>query len=856
MPKSGTGLLRQDDRAGKWIEAYDRVVLGHAKTVVLLLVCVFAFLGYRIKDFRIDASADTLILEHDESLKLFRTIAKRYGTREFLFMAYTPHGDLFADKTLADLRGLRDTLEELDRASSVVTILDVPLLSNPPVPIKELKGNIKTLESDGVNREQARDELGNSPLFQNMLVSPDMRTTAIQINLVRDEVYAELLKQRTQLRKRKRDGTSTAEERTELKKVSAEFNRHKDKASRQRHADIRAVREIMDRHRASADLFLGGVPMIADDMISFVKKDLRVFGMGMLAFLVLTLAVIFRKPRWVILAILCCLCSAVAMMGGLGMADWQVTVVSSNFISLQLIITMALAIHLIVRYGEVQSTNPETAHRELVRETVRTIFKPCLYTALTTIAGFCSLMICDIVPVVNFGWMMTMGIVVSVCVTFLLFPACLVLMRKPRPVKARRFGRPVTSVLARFTSRHATLIFGSTLVVVAATLVGILRLEVENSFINYFKDSTEIHAGMTVIDQQLGGTTPLDIIIDFEDETDAEPAATEVHDSEGGMFDEFDEFDAAEDDDKYWYTPARIELIGKVHDYLESVPAIGKVLSLSTMMRIAGTLTGAQEWDSFDLALLFNEFPEDFKNLILAPYVSVEHNQARLTVRIRDSVKSLRRNALLQRIQADLDGSLGLKRGQGRVVGVMVLYNNMLQSLFRSQIQTIGVTVLAIMVMFMVLFRSLKVSLIAIFPNLMASLVVLGVMGLMGIPLDMMTITIVAISIGIAVDNTIHYIHRFKHEFETDRNYMDTMFRCHGSIGNAMYYTSITIIVGFSILALSEFVPSVLFGLLTGLAMAMALAAALTLLPRLILLFKPFGKPAGDGDQDAALPAC
>jgi len=841
MDPDQTSMRRPHRPVAKCIDVYDRVVLGHAGMVLVLLVCAFAYLGCRIKDFRIDASADTLILEHDEDLRYFRTITDRYGTREYLFMPYTPREDLFADETLANLQGLRDDLRRLDRVSSVVTILDVPLLSNPPVPIKDLKENIRTLESPEVDKTLAREELANSPLFQNMLVSPDMGTTAIKIDLVRDEVFEDLLRRRTELRDREYDGTVTTEERAALKRVTAEYNLRKDLMSRQRHEDVRAVRGIMDRYRSAGSLFLGGVPMVADDMISFVKRDLRAFGLGMFAFLVLTLAVIFRRPRWVILPMGCCLLSAIAMMGGLGIFGWQVTVVSSNFISLQLIITMALAIHLIVRYGEVQSARPEMGRRDLIRETVRTIFKPCLYTALTTIAGFCSLMICDIPPVINFGWMMTMGIVVSLFVTFLLFPACLMLMPKPTPAGKRRFGFSATSLFAEFTSRHPTITFGSALAVVLATLIGISRLEVENSFINYFKRSTEIHRGMTVIDRELGGTTPMDVIIDFKDKGNVEPEAEAVADAEVDLFDDFDEFDAAEDDDKYWYTPERMALIGRVHDYLDSVPEIGKVLSLSTMIRIAGKLRGAQQWDSFELALLFNEFPEYFRNMVLDPYVSVEHDQARLTVRIRDSMESLRRHALLQKTQHDVSDLIGPEQGQVRLTGVMVLYNNMLQSLFRSQIQTIGLAVLAIMVMFMALFRSLKVSLIAIFPNLMASLVVLGAMGLLDIPLDIMTITIVAISIGIAVDNTIHYIHRFRHEFKTDHNYMETMFRCHGSIGNAMYYTSITIIIGFSILALSEFVPSILFGLLTSLAMAMALVAALTLLPRLILLFKPFG---------------
>jgi predicted RND superfamily exporter protein len=842
MTGTNSGGARPPTRITNWsINTYDRVVLGHARTVVLLLVCLLAYLGYRIKDFGIDASADALILEHDADLDYSRMIVDRYGVNHYLFLVYRPHEDLLADETLVKLAGLRDELKQLERVSAVTTILDVPLLRNPPVSMKELQKNIKTLESPDVDKEMAGKELQNSPLFRNLLVSSDMRLTTIQVELISDAEFTGLEKRRADLLDLDYEGKITDEERAELERVTPRYDVLKEVMSRQRHDDIGRVRDIVSRHGTGADIFLGGVPMIADDMISFVKRDLRAFGLGMLTFLILALTVIFRRTRWVVLPMLCCIGAAVAMMGGLGIFGWQVTVVSSNFISLQMIISMALAIHVTVRYRELNALHPGKEHRELIRESVRTIFLPCLYTALTTIAGFCSLIVCDILPVINFGLMMTMGIVVSLLVTFLLFPACLMLLQKTPPSTSKRAAAPATEMLARFTHRRPGLIFGGALLIVIATTVGIARIRVENSFINYFKESTQIHAGMDIVDRELGGTTPLDVIIDFGEEAKTDPEPEPEDGDSDGFFEEFDEFESAEDDDKYWYTPERMALIGKVHDHLDSLPETGKVLSLSTMLRIANELKGSTEWDSFELALLFNEFPADFRRMTLDPYVSIEHDQARFAVRIRDSMKALRRNELLQRIREDLSTDFGLKPEQVHLAGMMVLYNNMLQSLFKSQIQTVGYTILAVMAMFMILFRSLKISLIAIFPNLLASLVVLGVMGLLDLPLDMMTITIVAISMGIAVDNTIHYIHRFKHEFEVDHDYMQTMCRCHGSIGNALYYTSVTIIVGFSILALSEFIPSILFGLLTGLAMAMALIAALTLLPRLIILFKPFG---------------
>jgi hypothetical protein len=587
-------------------------------------------------------------------------------------------------------------------------------------------------------------------------------------------------------------------------------------------------------------------------MITFIRNDIKIFGIGIFIFLIVTLGVIFRKIRWVILPILCCAFSVLSMIGFLGIFGWEVTVISSNFISLQLIVTMSLTVHLIVRYRELQVKNPEWPQQELVKEAVTSKFIPCLYTTLTTVAGFSSLLVCDILPVITFGWMMSVGLIVSLIVTFLLFPAILILLPKGKSREDRQFGKVFTSFLANVTQNYAKTVFISTGLLVVIIVAGISRLTVENSFIDYFRESTEIYQGMKVIDQDMGGTTPLEILVNFQDVKDT-PLSNEVaitesdedFDEELEEFDEFDEFDEFEEEDsseKYWFTSDKMALITKVHNYLESLPEIGKVLSLGTMMKVAEEFTEGKPLDDFQLALLYTQLPDEFKDMVITPYVSIPDNQARLTVRIKDSLKGLKRDSLLKKIKTDMENQLGLQENQVQLAGIMVLYNNMLQSLFSSQILTMGFVVIALMVMFVVLFRSVRISLIAIFPNLISSVSVLGVMGLAGLPLDMMTITIAAISIGIAVDNTIHYIHRFRTEFETDRNYVNTMHRCHGSIGNAMFYTSLTIIVGFSILVISNFIPTILFGLLTGLAMLIALIAALSLLPRLIIVFKPFGR--------------
>lgn len=820
---------------------FDKVILRWPKFVICCILVVVVFLGYKAKDFRLDASAETLIIEDDRDLHYSRLIDARYGVQDFLLLAYTPQDDLFSDKVLADLERLRNELLQLERVSSVVSILNVPLLKSPPVPVKELTNNIQTLQSPTVDKKLARIEFSKSPLYQNLLVSTDLKTTALQIRFPVDEIYRDLLARRNVLREKQAAGRLFAAETAEFKNVSKKLQKHRDRMKRNRHQDITAIRGIMDKYRQDAELFLGGVSMIADDLVSFIKSDLKVFGLGVLFLLIITLRIIFLKMRWVILPVLCCAFSVISMMGLLGLFGWEVTVISSNFISLQLIITIAITIHLIVRYRELHFINPETEQRQLVLDTVRLMLKPCLYAALTTIAGFGSLLLCEILPVITFGWMMIGGITVSLILTFLLFPAVLILLRKGTPPTGRSRRFALTSFLAGFTEARGGLILAISGIIMIVSAIGISRLVVENSFIDYFKDTTEIYQGMKVIDQKLGGTTSMDVIVDLvEPETSARTVALEADGDSDDEFDEFDEFDETQDQDKYWFTADKMAVVKKVHQYLDSLPETGKVVSLATLLKIAEDLNDGKPLDNFKLALLYSEIPAKFKKL-LNSYVSVEHNQVRFLVRVRDSDKSLQRNKLLQQIRRDLTGKLGLKPEHFNLSGMLVLYNNMLQSLFRSQILTLGFVVLALMGMFLILFRSLKISLIAMSPNLLSVAAVLGVMGWIRIPLDMMTITIAAISLGIAVDNTIHYIHRFKHEFNIDRNYINTMHRCHESIGHAMYYTSVTIVIGFSILVLSNFIPSIYFGLLTGLAMLIALVAALTLLPQLIVVFKPFG---------------
>jgi len=828
---------------------FDHTLLKHPK-IVLAAVCVaVCFLAYQGQNFRLDASADTLLLENDPDLKFYRELSTRYGGHDYVVVTVTPKHDLLSDSTLTLLENLRHDLTTLEHVSSVTSLLDVPLLFSPKIPISQMSAkDMRTLETPNTDKALARDEFKNSPLYQNLITSSDLKTTALQINFPENAVTRDLAERRNLLKNKQAKAPLSQDEHAALSEVETQLRVHKDLMRSQRHHDILDIRVIMDKYRNQADLFLGGVSMIADDMVTYIRKDLYLFGFGVLFFLIITLGIIFKRLRWIMLPLVFCGVSVLCMIGFLGWFGWDVTVISSNFISLQLIMTMAMAIHLIVYYRECLRLEPDLDSRTLILKTITTKLKPCVYAALTTIAGFGSLVLCDILPVITFGWMMIAGLALSLVVTFVLFSTILMLMPKDRPSIPMKEQRSITGILARFTEKHGGFIVVLSTIALVLSLVGISKLEVENSFIDYFKKSTEIYQGMKVIDQQLGGTTPLDVIVTFPTtESAPDSAREEAVGSEDDMMEDdlafFDEVADTEPASKetYWFTASKMNDVKRVHAYLDSVPEIGKVLSLATTLQVTEQLNGGKALDSFEMALLYNETPDRLKDLLIGPYVSVEQDEVRFSARIRDSEKGLRRNALLQRIREDLPSEAGLKPEQVRLGGMLVLYNNMLQSLFRSQILTLGITILALMTMFMVLFKSIKISLIAIFPNALSVGFVLGLMGWLRIPLDMMTITISAISVGIAVDNTIHYIHRFETEFQTDHNYINTLHRCHSSIGHAMYYTSVTIVIGFSILALSNFIPSIYFGLLTGLAMLIALIAALTLLPQLIILVKPFG---------------
>jgi predicted RND superfamily exporter protein len=840
---------------------YQRVVIGSPRLVLLVMALVGLFFALQTPRFFMDASSDSLMLENDPALIEFRKIDARYGKADSLIaVTFTPHdGELFTPAAQERLRSLRDELKKTDGVTDVLTLLDVPLFQNPPVPLAQVVENVRTLEDPNADLQQAKQELLTSDAYQQELISTDGETALIAVYLSMNLDLERMRDQRQELRlAMDRGGDDEAQARAAYDALTPALRTLQKDTNESIHKSLVDLRRRLEPFRADATIRIGGALMVGDDLLSYISSDLRVFGVAIFMCIILILSWFFRRARWVITAVICCAYSTVVMVGLLGLMEWPVTVISSNFISLLLIMNMSLVIHLVVQYRELSDEDPAADVQDLLLRTVERKWIPALFTTLTTIAGFSSLLLCDIKPVKDFGLMMSLALLVALIVSFVLFPALLMLFKKERTAAAVQVERTVIQWTATWTEHHGRVIVACTLVLIGLIVFGTSRLTVENSFVNYFRKSSDIYQGMVFIDEKLGGTTPLDVVITLPGAASAEsvdlsaPDVAVVDDSaefdEFAAFDEFDDLGHAEHSARYWYTESKLETIRKAHQILDRQDEVGKVWSLATLLHVTDGLNGGTPLDAFELAIMIRKLPDYARTMLVDPYVSVEDNQFRVTARIYDSMPTLRRAEFLKRIEAELNAELDLPEGAVVVSGMMVLYNSVLQSLFHSQILTLGVVFLVLMIMFLVLFRSLRLALIAIFPNLISAMMVLGILGLLNIPLDIMTITIASISIGIAVDNTIHYMYRCRKEYNQCGDYILAMHRTHQGVGIAMFYTSLTIIAGFMLLVFSSFVPSILFGLLCSVAMLIALLGALTLLPLMLISFKPFGKKSPTND--------
>ncbi len=790
---------------------YQNIILKNPKSIFIILLITLISFGYHSKNFRLDASSETLLIEGDPDLKYLQEISERYGSKEFLILTYTPNEGMVSDVSINNLLSLKYKIQSLDWVHNVVTLLDIPLLNSSDAPLQERLEGFKTLKDEEIDKNRGFNEIVNSPVFRNFVISEDGKTSGIIVYIKKNEQLKDI-----------------------QKKTKEEIEKYKDQLKKQNHNNILEIRDVIKSYEDIGKIHLGGIPMIADDMMSFIKSDIIVFGLGVLIFIIATLWFVFKRIIWIIVPISSCFFSVIIMMGILGLLGWKVTVISSNFIALMLILTMAMNIHMSTRFLQIRENYPQMSILELITLTTEKMFWPILYTVLTTIIAFLSLVFSEIKPIIDFGWMMTLGLITSFVITFTLLPSLINFVPTENISMKENKDSIITSFFSKVSQNNHKIIFMITVILIILSLIGISRLEVENSFINYFNKKTEIYKGMKLIDEKLGGTTPLEVILKF-------PKKEKVKTEEDDEFEDWGD-ENENDIEKYWFTKDKIDKISSVHNYLDSLPQVGKVLSFSSIIDVATLLNNNKPLGTLEMGVLYTKIPESIKTEIIDPYISIKNNEARINLRIIDSQENLRRNDLIKKINYDLKNQLGLKKDEFKLAGVLILFNNLLQSLFKSQILTLGLVMIGIFLMFIILFKNIKLSLIGVIPNFIAAFFILGIIGLLGIPLDMMTITIAAITIGIAVDNSIHYIYRFKEEFTISKDYNKTINLCHSTVGKAILNTSITIVFGFSILVLSKFIPTIYFGIFTGIAMLLAMVSVLTLLPSLILLLKPFGK--------------
>lgn len=804
--------------------------LERPKLILITIILIFSFSVYNAKNFQLDASADSLLLENDPDLNYLRAVNERYSSEEFFVITYSPKKKI-NEESLKELKKFVDEINNIKWVSKSISVLNAPLFESSDQPLIEKIKNIQYIVTPGIEINRALNELKNSPVYKRLIINDDASTFGIVVYIKDNKEYLSALKTNKNFLDKQQNNKLS-------EKDFKDFDSHKEileKLKKEHNKNLELynieIRSHISKYKNIADINLSGIPMIADDLISFVKKDITVFGSGVFIFILITLWFIFRDVRWVIFPLLSCFLSIAVMVGMLGYLNWKVTVISSNFISLMLILTMEINIHYVERYKQLQAEFPKRKENYLAYLTTTKIFTPILYAVLTTALAFLSFIFCDIKPVIDFGWMMALGLFISLFISMILLPYLIIKFKpKATPIHQSKDSK-LAKIFASIAINQKFLVLAFSTVILILSIYGMTRLKVENSFINYFDKKTEIYQGMKLIDEKLGGTTPLEIILKFKD--------TENKNNKNDD-DFFQGSDSDEYKDSYWFTNFRVNNIVNVHKYLESLPEIGKVLSFYSILQLGEKINDNKKLGPLEMAILYSKLPDDIKKSIVTPYVSIENNEARVSLRIIDSNPNLNRKELLIKIQKDLEEKLNLKKEEFKITGILVIFNNLLQSLFDSQIKTLGITFAGIFILLFVLFKSLSWSIVAAIPNFTAALFILGSLGLFNIPLDMMTITIASITVGIAIDNSIHYIYRFREEFKLNKNYKKTVQICHRTVGKAIVNASLTIVFGFSILILSNFIPSIYFGIFTGLAMLTAMTLVLTLMPQLIAIIKPF----------------
>ncbi len=796
----------------KRIKHTQRLILSHPRLVLSLFLILAIGFGWQAQNFEVDASAETLLTRDNEHYINTQLVNREFSPDEFILIAYRPQSHaLFSQQTYDDIASLSDSLLELDRAKSVQSILTVPLLSAQSGDLSASSElSALTLENGDYSNEELSEIFAGHPLFEDLLIDADQTATAIQLTFTANEELQRLHNAIIDIQRQLLDGDLTPEQDAELDRLQAQVEPVQEALNAQRNDEIARIRQIVSAYEDRADVFLGGTHVLGYQLIQIISDDLTLFGVAIGLMICIVLASIFRHPRWVIIPVVCCTCSVLITMGLLAMLDLKATVISANFIALQLILTLAIVVHLIVQYRQTSRSEQNLSSTELVAATMDAKVAPCLFAGLTTSVGFSSLLLSGIQPVISFGYMMILAMAISIVVSLILFPAMMAMFDQEKNESKSRLTARLVAGLGKLTVAYPLLLGLASVGFFVLLAAGIYRLDVENSFLDYFDDDTQVHRELTFIDQEFGGSTPLDIVFHYDKE---------------------------DDESDLVLTAETVQLMQQVQERLRAREGVGKTLSVVNFTEVAREMNGDRPLTEYELSTLYYLMEDSLRESLLGSFLSTENEEVRISSRIQDATPGLNRADLITGIRADLDELLP-ESADVRMTNLFVLYQDVLQKLFRSQILTLSLVFAVLLITFAIIFRSIRISLLAIVPNVCSTLAILGVMGWLGIPLDLMTITIAAIAMGIAVDDTIHYIHRYQEEREKGST-SKAITQTHNSVGYAIVYTSFIVIVGFSLLSFSDFVPSIYFGLLTGVAMFMALFSNLTLLPVMLSHWLP-----------------
>ena len=818
------------------ISKYSIFVIKNPLLILSAVLLVILIASQGITNFKLDASSDALVLEGDESLKTYRENEKEFGDSSFLIVTFKPEFELFSYQSLNQLSQIEESLSKLDGVDSVLSLLDAPIFFQPKVGLTEVADNLKDLRTEGIDLSKAKQEIINNPIYRDLIISKDGSTTAMQIVLRGNDEYDLLITDRYRILDiLKSKEPITNETKTllqdDLESINKRISELNDNESNFNSSLVSEIRSILDVHRNNATLYLGGPAMITSDMMEYIRSDLVVFGVAVASVFAIMLFLFFGNIWFVILPISNAFLTTFVTAGFLGYMDWKISVVSSNFIALLLILTISLTVHVLVKINELQKGSIDN-EKSLI-DAVEQMFLPCFFAALTTAVAFLSLLLGELKPVIEFGKMMAFGISIAFIFTFSFLPSSLSLIKNNKSKDYLSLHK-ITNWFLAISKKYSTYIYLSFTIVFCVLIFGTTKLVVENRFIDYFDEETEIYQGMLEIDKNLGGTATLDIII-------KEPSFIASDDLiEDEFFDDSLFDDESSSASGYWWNVYSLAELEEIHDYLDSLPEIGKVLSVASGIKLARLINDGEDLNDLELALLRSVLPEDIRETLLYSYINKDDSVVRISTRVNESAENLNRDELLQKINNDLITKFNLSEDRFEITGLAVLYNNMLQSLFQSQIGSLLVVFSVIAFMLLLIFKSFKVMIIGLIPNIFVASSVVGILGLLKIPLDIMTITVAAISVGMAVDNTIHYIYRYKKEMKITNSIEMALQNAHTTTGRAIFYTAATIATGFSILSLSNFFPTQLFGIFTALAMLIAFISSLSLLPNLLVKFKVF----------------